>query len=214
MNMSVSEFAQAKGLSRGRILHLIQSGDIEARKIGGRWLIDESQLTFVPKVSRALSPKMQSALLQRMANSPISDPLHGSERLRLEKKIYELKEHPYPALLLRSWIKNDEEVIKLSASTKDLIKLQSAPEMVPAGSSDPASKIFDQNNFEGYVERKNLQEILKLYLLVKSESPNVILRVIDQPIDLNLLPVKLIFNLSHKYGARERKIVKEMINQI
>ena len=86
--------------------------------------------------------------------------------------------------------------------------------MVPAGSSDPASKIFDQNNFEGYVERKNLQEILKLYLLVKSESPNVILRVIDQPIDLNLLPVKLIFNLSHKYGARERNIVKEMINQI
>ena len=78
MNMSVSEFAQAKGLSRGRILHLIQSGDIKARKIGGRWLIDESQLTFVPKVSRALSPKMQSALLQRMANSPISDPLHGS----------------------------------------------------------------------------------------------------------------------------------------
>ena len=134
--------------------------------------------------------------------------------MRLEKKIYELKEHPDPALLLRSWIKNDEEVIKLSASTKDLIKLQSAPEMVPAGSSDPASKIFDQNNFEGYVERKNLQEILKLYLLVKSESPNVILRVIDQPIDLNLLPVKLIFNLSHKYGARERKIVKEMINQI
>jgi excisionase family DNA binding protein len=214
MYMSVAEFAQIKGLSRGRILHLIQSGDIEARKIGGRWLIDESQLTFAPKVSRALSPKMQRALLQRLANSPISDPLHGSERLRLEKKISELKEHHDPALLLRSWVKVDEEVIKLSASAKDLLKLQSAQEMVPAGSSDPASKIFDQNSFEAYVERKNLQEILKLYLLVKSESPNVILRVIDQPIDLNLLPVKLILNLSHKYGARERKIVKEMIDQI
>lgn len=32
MEMSVPEFAQAKGLSPGRILHLIQSGGIEARK--------------------------------------------------------------------------------------------------------------------------------------------------------------------------------------
>lgn len=214
MEMSVPEFAQAKGLSPGRILHLIQSGGIEARKIGGRWLINESQLIFAPRASRALSPKMQRALLQRMANSPVLEPLQGSERLRLEEKICELKEHHDPALLLRSWVKPDEEVLKLSASARDLLKLQNSHELVPAGSSDPSSKIFEQNNFEAYVERKNVHKILKSYLLVKSESPNVILRVIDQPLEPHLLPVKLMINLSHKYSARERKVVKDMVSQI
>jgi excisionase family DNA binding protein len=214
MEISVPEFARAKGLSRGRILHLVHSGDIKARMSGGRWLIDESQLNFIPKASRSLSCEMQKALLQRLADAPVVELLSSSQRKRLEAYISQLKKHPDPALLLRSWVKEDEEVVKLRASAKDLLKLQSAQELIPAGASDSASQIFEQGQLEAYIERNNLQSLIKSYLLVKSESPNVILRVIDQPLNSNLLSAKLILNLSHKYGPRERMVVKEMINQI
>ena len=214
MEMSVPEFARAKGLSRGRILHLIHSGDIKARMSGSRWLIDESQLNFIPKASRALSGEMQMALLQRLARSPVVEPINSSQRKRLEAKISQLKKHPDPALLLRSWVKEDEEVVKLRASEKDLLKLQSAKELIPAGASDSSSQIFEQGLLEAYIERDKLKNLIKSYLLVESESPNVILRVINQPLKANLLSAKLIVNLSHKYGPRERMAVKEMISQI
>ena len=214
MEMSVPEFARTKGLSRGRILHLIHSGDIKARMIGGRWFIDASQLNFMPKASRPLSLEMQRALLHRLADAPVAEPLSSLQRKRLEGKFSQLKKHPDPALLLRSWINENEEVVKLRASAKDLLKLQSDQELIPAGASDYASQIFEQGKLEAYIDRDNLQSLIKSYLLVESESPNVILRVIDQPLNSNLLSAKLIVNLSHKYGPRERMVVKEMINQI
>lgn len=214
MDMSVSEFAKAKGLSRGRVLHLIHSGDIQAKKIGERWLINASELNYCPRASRPLSLKMRKAFLQRLANQQSSVPLDPAERSRIEARFRQLKNAADPALLLRSWIKESGEGIFLSGNKVDLAKLRVSDKLIAFGASNIEGGLVDNGLFEAYVERSKLQEVIKSYLLVKSDRPNVHLKVMDEPIEENMMPALLLVDLAQRYGARERNLVREKVKNL
>jgi hypothetical protein len=171
-------------------------------------------LSFEPNASRPLSPKIRKAFLQRIANQQISERLDPAERFRIESRIRQLKEDPDPARLLRSWIKDVGENINLSANPEDLAKLRLSKDVKPAGASHPESGMVDQSLFEAYVERSRLNAIVKSHLLVKSDNPNVLLKVVDEPVADELLPALLMADLARRYGPRERNSVKELVKKL
>src|ERR1019366_9375501 len=180
MDLGINEFAASKGVSPRRVLQLIHKGDIKARKISNRWIISPIELAVSPKVSRPLSPKMSLAMLELLSGQEFSNRLDPAEIRRLNIRLAELKKHRDPASLLRSWIKFDYEPIELQARQSDLIKLRESSLVVPSGASHPLSGMSDGDQLEAYVQKKYLQEVKKKFLLVSSEEPNVILKVIRQ----------------------------------
>jgi hypothetical protein len=214
MDLGVSEFAHEKRLSRGRVLQLIHAGAINARKVGAQWVIDSSELNHEPKISRPFSPKMSLAFLELLSKQELSSPLDPSERSRLLKRYQSLREHKDPALLLRSWLKKRALVSSFKASQKDLQKIREDARIYLSGSSQKNSKIGDGNIIEAYVEKQDLPELVKKYLLVESDKPNVIFRQIEGPMRPELLPALLISDLSDNYGPRERNLVKDLIREL
>ena len=214
MEIGVSEFAAAKGISRSRVLKLIQREDIKARKIGGYWVINNSELNYLPNSSRPFSPKMAKAFLNLLSDIPIEDKLDPAELARLKKRIKILKNEDDPSLLLRSWLVNRAQKVKLNANAIDLPKLRESKRLVLSGISNAQSKISDASLIEGYIQESSLQELKKKYLLVESENPNVLLHVVQNPVQDPLPLGYLLADLADHYGARERNRVKELVMTI
>ena len=215
MDIGVSEFASAKGLSRSRVLQLIRKGDVKARRVANQWIIDASQLiNYAPKVSRPFSPKMRRAFIDLLSGMEVSSKLDPTEFSRLRKKLVLLREDDDPALLLRSWLINRADRIELNASPKDLERLRLASEVIPSGASNPVSGMSDGGMFEAYVSRNQLSGVLKKFLLVKSDNPNVLLRVAEKPLPRPLPLGYLLADLSESFGPRERTKVKELIKKL
>ncbi len=214
MELGVSQYAKQMNISRGRVLQLIYAGDVQARKIAGRWIINQSELGRHPKISRPLSPRMANAFLEILSKQEISIKLDPSERSRLSKKIKELKEHDDPALLLSSWLKKRGDFVALSANKNDLEKIRKQSEILLSGVSAFGSELSDVDKIEGYISKKDFSKIVRKYLLVKSDNPNVFLRQIEVSVREELVPGLTLSDLSDKYGPRERILVKNLISNL
>jgi hypothetical protein len=213
MEMGVSQFAHQKNVSRDRVLKLIKSGDLKAKRIGSQWVIDENQLNWVPKTSRPLSPKMQQQFLNLLSGDQLDkNKLDSSEFSRLLKKFKFVKEHEDPSLILRSWLKGRAELLEFNINNADFSKLRNSEDLVPAGASNSQSELSEGSRFEAYVEANNLKDLKKRFLLVESANPNVFLRVVKKV--PNPLPLGYVLaDLSDSYGPRERAKVKEILGR-
>lgn len=210
----MSEFAAAKGISRSRALKLIQRGDIKARKVGGHWVINNSELRYRPNSSRPFSPRMARAFVNLLSDLPMEGKLDPAELIRLKNRIKILKNEDDPSLLLRSWLVNRAQKVELNASAVDLPKLRESKGLVLSGISNPRSEISDASLIEGYVQESSLQELRKKYLLVESERPNVLLHVVKSPVPEPLPLGYLLADLADHDGARERNRVKVLVKTI
>ena len=124
MSIGVSEFARVKGISRSRILQLIQQGEIKAFKVGSQWVIDNSQLRYRGNFSRPLNPKMTKALLRVLSGEEVPADLDPSEKSRIRNKVVLIKNTDDPVQLIKSWLRNRAQKVELSANPEDLQKLR------------------------------------------------------------------------------------------
>jgi excisionase family DNA binding protein len=212
--MGVSEFASQLGISPGRVRQLISAKRITATKSGGTWLIDQNQLKLRALSSRPMSKPIATNFIYLLSDMDWGDNLQPSERSRIKDYFAELKSNDNPAALLAAWLKAFRSVHKLHLNPNDFNALRADKRVVPSGVSDKRSGFSQSEFFEGYIENKNLKDIKRKYLMVESDSPNVILRTssinLDKPIPVGLL----LADLADHNQPREDKQVEALVRAI
>ena len=211
MMIGVSEYASQLGISPGRVRQLISAKRITATKSGGTWLIDQSQLKLRALSSRPMSKSIATNFIYLLSGMPWGENLQSNEKLRLQDYLAELKSNENPAALIAAWLKGYRIEHRLQINPKDLAALGTENKIVASGVSDKRSTFAQANLFEGYVEKKNLNEIKRKFLMVESSNFNVLLRTspikLQKPIPLGLL----LADLADHNQPREDKQVKTLV---
>ncbi|MFE4951639.1 hypothetical protein ACFQ9V_16195 [Leifsonia sp. NPDC056665] len=192
MQLSVSEFAEARGVSRQRALALINSGHVKAKRIGHSWAIDQLEINQRPAISRPLSPKMARLLIAALSGEQVE--LDAQERHFLGRYVKRLRSDPSPLGLLHSWLRSRQiRMVDMAANPADIAEISSDRRVVASGISDARAGLSAAREFEGYVAAPALGGFLRDNLLLESDAPNVRVHVVEQ---LPLAPIPLGFVLA------------------
>ncbi len=157
---------------------------------------------------------MSKAFLDLLSNSEMPANLDPAEKIRLRKRLKILKEDPEPALLLKSWLRKRAEVHSYSINIADLARLGLDAGVIPSGVSDSRSGLTANNFFEGYARKRNIESIEKRHLLVPSEKPNVILRIVDEELPRPIPYGYVLVDLADHYEVRDRAQVLSLLQKL
>jgi excisionase family DNA binding protein len=182
MSVSVQEAAERLELNPGRVRRLVSQGLLEGRKVGGRWLVDESaiseRLDANARAGRPLSPRSAWGLLWAADERPMPW-LAPRERSRARQRarswpldewswacrhravVYKLRAHPS---MLQPML-DDARVVRSGASVREI-----PLDLIAVGDA------------ELYVRGSDVPSVIDEYSLIPSQQPNVALRV--PPADL------------------------------
>ena len=184
MELSVAEVAQQRGVSSRRVLQLIAGGDIFARRVGGRWLIEERETNKRPRLSRPMSHRMAWALINLMSGQKPED-LDPTEYSRLRRRLGELVERARIgeeiAAGLSSLLRARGHVVFLRVQPESLRDLREDSRLVLSGISDPRSGMSAGDEVEAYVRPADFDSVVSDWFLIErtASSPNVLLHVAD-----------------------------------
>jgi hypothetical protein len=214
VEISTAEYAARHGVSQRRVQAAAVAGSIPARRVGGRWLLDDST-DHDTRPGRPLSQRTVRAVECRLSGRPDwADGLSRSERSRLRQRLGELRADPVPWRRIAEWTRAERRApLAYSAAADDLEDLRSDPRLVAGGVSDPRAGISDAGFLEAHVSDSDLAALEREYLLVRSDdAPNVELHVHpERPADP--LPLgTLIFDLARHRGPRERSAATALIH--
>ena len=213
--VSVPEAAHMMGLSPVRARQLIASGQIHARRVGGRWLVDVESLPSAPRRGRPMSQRIAWALAE-LAEGRRAPWASAGEISRLRAQRARLIDDPEPELLLRSWLASRAHRHVLSAPNPQ--GLRADPRIVLSGISDPRSRMSAGAEVEGYVHDDDLQAVLVDHLLVPSSGAraNVVLHaaplVPDAPVPVLLLAADLAEHDGDRELGRARDLIQQALN--
>ena len=215
MEVSVGEVADRLGVSPRRVRERIELGDLEARRVGRSWVVDESQIARSRRVSRPMSVRVAWAFLDLLAGGR-AESVSQPERSRLQRKQEQLVSSvdDGPALV-RSWLRRRAMPLWLSAPTSDLEDLRQDNRLVLSGVSDARSGISAAEVVEAYVNRRNLAAVQSEYLLSLRGRHNVLLHVMDVPMPSDPVPLPvLIADLADHDGPRESAAAAALIRHL
>jgi hypothetical protein len=195
MQLSVSEFAEARGISRQRALALINSGQVRAKRIGRSWVMDQLEVSQRAASSRPLSPRMARLLIGAMSDEHIE--LASQERFFLRRYVERIRHEDSPLRLLHSWLRSRQiRAVDVAANPADIAEISADRRVIASGISDSRAGLSAAREFEGYVEASNLDRFLRGNLLLDSDAPNVRLHVVerlpDAPLPLGFVIADLI----------------------
>ena len=91
MQLGVDEAADRVGLSQHRLRYLIRSGELPARRVAGRWVLDPADVDRLSErrtPGRPLSPRMAWGLVALLESGSAPD-LSAPERSRLRARLRE-----------------------------------------------------------------------------------------------------------------------------
>ena len=214
MDITVAEFAIQRGVSERRVLELIKSGAVQARRSGGRWFIDVLEIKKRGQLRRSMNPKMAHALIGRLSNGPWQKGLDPVQKHRIKLHLVELQNHENPSWLLSSWLRKRGEVMSLRANPSDLRALHLDNRIIPSGVSDSRSGISTSDFVEGYIDKKLVKQFQKDYLLVDSNAPNVILRIVNFQLERPLPFGFVLADLADHNGPRENSQVARLLRAL
>lgn len=214
MELGVAEFAGLCSLSTRRVLQLIQTGKISARRSGGRWLIAQEELKYRPAVSRPLSAKMGKALLAYLSGSHWESELDPKSRSRIREYFSQLTQCQDPAQLLSSWFSGSSKKYLLKASDEDLKKLRSDKRLILSGISDDRAGISDSAYLQGFLIQEDFNQIVREYLLVPSQNPNVQIRIASLKGYAQIPLGLMLLDLAELTGPRESAQLKKIIRSL
>ncbi|MFC5503124.1 helix-turn-helix domain-containing protein [Lysinimonas soli] len=191
MQLSVSEFAEARGVSRQRALALISAGQVKAQRVGRSWVIDQQEVNRRAARGRPLSARMAELIIHAMSGD-VPERLDPQERFFLGKYVDRLRRDESPLELLHSWLRSRQiRVVDVGANPADIPEIAADRRAVASGISDPRAGMSAAREFEGYIEAADLERFLRDNLLVESASLNVRLHVVGRkpadPVPLGLI---------------------------
>jgi hypothetical protein len=210
--VSASEYAKEHDISIRRAQAAAAAGLLEARRVGGRWLIDDA-LPHRHLPGRPLSRRSAGALVARLSDDPDwALGLSPSERGRTTARVAELRQEARPSARLAPWLRTAyPAALGFETPAGDLPDLRSDARLTPGGSSDDRSGMDDGGRLEAHVSTADLDAVVHEYLLVPSRRPNVVLRVHDGAAPRPLPLGALIADLATNTGPRERAAADRLI---
>jgi excisionase family DNA binding protein len=207
MLLSLAEAAERLGVNESRVRQRIAAGSLRARKIGGRWLLEDADVTEVGgrPPGRPLSShsawvllRLADALGEREAARPgRAGPLAGvapSVRTRSRNRLRALHDQVLTAAaldseeafaqvadVLRNLLRNRAARLLYAASPLDLDDLRADARVSLSGLSHPKSGIASGGVVEGYIRQADLHALVRDYLLVpaRPSEASVFLHVLE-----------------------------------
>lgn len=216
VEVSTREYAIRNGISQRRVQAAAADGSIPARRLGGRWVID-ADVEHRTTAGRPLSRRSVHAVECRLSHrSDWASGLSRSERARVQARITALRADPVPWRTVADWTR--AEYVPASgfrATDSDLEELRGDERIVVSGVSDPRSGLSDAGFLEAHVSEQDLPEVQREFLLVRTDDrPNVLLHLDGAPPDERIPLGRLIIELAHHDGARERSAASRLIRQV
>ena len=210
MEVSVTDIARARGVSARRVLQLIREGEIVARQVGGRWLIDERELNRRPRLGRPMSTRMAWAFVSLLSGE---DPggLDPAESARLKARIAKLRDATEPAALLSSWLRARGDLQKLRIPDLAIPELAGDARLLLSGVSDPRSGLSATHQVEGYARPEDVVGLERDHLLIPSIEPNVYLHIADVALGPDVPLGLVIADLADHNGPREDAQVRRLL---
>ena len=174
----VAEAAERLDVHPSRVRAMIARGQLDAHKLGGRWLIDrrsvENRRSRPPVDGRPFSEANAWALLC-LSQGRDPDWVSKWELSRLRRR---LREDGLEKLAPRLWKRASKKQFRAHPAL--LPKLKEDPRCSPSGVSAAAEHridIVESSEFEAYVAAKDLEQVMEDNYLEPSPNPNVLLHV-------------------------------------
>lgn len=166
--------AKLLGINQSRMRAMIESGQLDATKVGGQWLIDRISLERLVSsrnpAGATFSPKNAWGILFIASN--LEAPwLNASERSRIKSR---LREQSLLDLVQR--LRSRAKVQRFRCHPSDINRIEGESALVLSGASATDEWDFDlmaSDAVEGYIQDSDLKKLVKKYALKKSSSGGV-----------------------------------------
>lgn len=220
MPLSVPELAKRLDVAESRARVLVASGRIPGQRVGGQWVVDEADAAAY-RPAAAGRPLAERSAWQFIAafcgeQAIRSQDLDPVERHRLSSRIAKFRSSDDPVLLACSMLSKRADELKLSASPADLADLKEDPRLRLSGVSHPAAGLLSGFEVEAYVARRDLDAVIKDFLLVpcaRGSRANVVLHAADAVPD-EVPPLLVAVDLAERNGVREQEAARELIRRV
>lgn len=179
--LAVSEAANLLGVHEARVRALIAAGELEAVKVGGRWLLDEDSIARREREGSHPGRPFEAhnawaLILLASGGEPAGTPPSVLWRLR------RLLSHEGLSGM-RQRMRRRSETQRFAAHPGELRYLADDPELVPSGISAARAHGFDLaagDEFEAYVSADSLSRVVKEHALAPADrgDANVVLRAV------------------------------------
>lgn len=202
--LTVSQAADATGLSRSRVDALIRTGKLRATKVGHQYVLDDPQqlAALTHRRGRPMSVRMAWALMLVVddLDAPWVTP---GERRRLRAHVDRLREDADPATRLQALVSGRARRVAYRGT--DPAAVLADEEVLPAGISDPRSGLSAGAEAEGYVHEGDWPRVVRRHLLVEptDSRPDVWLHV-SAYLPPHALRLQVAADLADHGGSRER----------
>jgi hypothetical protein len=162
-----------------------------------------------------MSSANASIFLAALSGGGISAPDPVARR-RIGEKVDLVLAGEVDAQRFWSWVRCRSPRLALSANASDLADLLEDPRLVRSGVSDPRAGLAASAVAEGYVSSAHVDALVKDYLLVESDRPNVWLHVDDVAIDdAGRVPIGFVIaDLLDHAGPRERVQAESLLSEL
>lgn len=223
--LSVPELAKRLSVNESRARLLVQSGRIPARRVGGRWVIEEADAAQYRRGVPAGRPLSERSAWQLAWNawgdaprgmSAVDRDLSPVERHRLKQRLERLHGSSDPLPLVCSLLAKRAEKVELSSSPADLKDLREDQRLRLSGVSHRSSGLLSNLEVEAYVNRRDYDALIRDWFLVVSspgQRPNVILHIAND-VPEQLPPLLIAADLAERPGAREQQAAREILRRI
>ncbi|MBS3183460.1 hypothetical protein [Leucobacter manosquensis] len=175
----VSEFAKAKGISRGRAYRLANSGALPAFRLSdGSIILEDAAVEWRPRNARPLSYRMAWLLLGILNGENLAG-IRDAERARLKRHIQELRDAESPARVLATKVSARAGLQVFFAHPEDAREMRSDDRILLSGVGAPGSGMMAGDVVEGYVAPSAIKDLKSDYLLHEQVDGNVRLRIAE-----------------------------------
>lgn len=206
----MKEVAAQLGVTERRVRQLIDAGNLPARRVAGRLLVEEGSIPRSRPMTRPMSPRIAWAFISLLSNEAVQE-ISDRELARIQGKHLALLASPQPAALLRSWLRSRAQLRRLSISPTDADEVLNDLRVIPSGISDPRSEMSAGREVEGYVQTGDVEQLVADHLMAPIGPTNVWLRVIDRPLPRPAPLGLVIADLADHDGAREDARVGQLL---
>ena len=176
VEVGLDEAAARLGLSRQRVHQLVHAGDLPARRVAGRWVVDDAQLDRLAEgrsPGRPFSPRVAWGLIG-LIESGDAPALSAPERSRLRNR---LRHEPSLEELARL-ARGRSAVHRLHAHPGAVGRAMAWDGAVPTGASAPGHDVVDTRRAEIYLPAATLPALRRALRLRDGDgNDNLVVRV-------------------------------------
>jgi excisionase family DNA binding protein len=220
--IGVPDAAARLGLDVSRIRALAKDGELDAQRVGSRWIIDEAAIERYSaarphrRAGRPFEPKAAWALLALAGDRPV-DWLPSAVRERL---VGILSSRDFGVLV--GQLRRRAEVERWYVHPSLIERLVGEDGVLLGGARASRELARDPGPAEVYVRSKDMRRLRKAYSpAVDPEEHNVVVRIVDEPWPFEpdervVWPVVAAVDLldSHPEDPRSRAVAERILDRI